>query len=103
MGAKQKLAMVRAAEAVIERLEERRMLSVALDADGIWTIRPEGKQDHSIIIDVSPSESTKLRVTIDGKQAGSAAIADILYVDVYGGAGDDSISLKVDDADVSFF
>jgi len=98
MGAKQKLAMVRAAEAVIERLEERRMLSVTLH-EKIWMIEMKDDRNHVISVDLTPSKS-KLQVTIDGKIAGSVAIADLESVQIVGGSGTDQISFNVPNKDL---
>src|SRR6267378_3459899 len=86
-------AVARAAEMVVQRLEERRMLSVSLH-EKTWMIEMKDDQNHVISVDLTPSK-TKLQVTIDGKIAGSIAIADIKSVQINGGAGDDNISFSV--------
>ncbi len=91
-------AVAQAAEMVVQRLEERRMLSVMVD-DGTWTIAMENDRNHVISVDVNASK-TKLQVTIDGKVAGSVLIADIDSVEIDCGAGDDKISFNVPNKDL---
>ncbi|HEV8379349.1 MAG TPA: hypothetical protein VGP99_10905, partial [Tepidisphaeraceae bacterium] len=81
MGARQKQAVARAAEMVIQRLEERRMLSATLE-EGTWTIEAEDDRNHIISVDVSPTNSSKLKLTIDGKVIGSVLISDLDSVEI---------------------
>src|SRR5947207_2720061 len=97
-----KLAVARvthAAEMVVQRLEERRMLSVSLD-DGIWTIAAGDDRNHVIVVDVLPTNTKKLRATIDGKVAGTVAIADVDSVEIDSGGGDDKITFNVSNKDL---
>ena len=88
-----KPAVAQAAEMVVQRLEERRMLSVTLD-EGTWTIDTEDDRSHVISVDLNAAK-TKLQVTIDGKTAGSVLIADIDSVEIDTWAGNDKISFNV--------
>src|SRR5947209_1824061 len=87
-----------AAEMIVQRLEERRMLSATLE-DRIWTIVTDNDRNHVISVDVNPA-NTKLKVTIDGKAAGSVLIADIDSVEIDSAAGDDKISFNVSNKDL---
>src|SRR5213595_3114949 len=98
MAVRQKPAVAQAAEAVIQRLEERRMLSVSVE-DRTWMIATDDDRSHVISVDVNAT-NTKLKVTIDGKAAGSVAIADIDSVEIDCGAGDDKISFNVPNKDL---
>src|SRR4051812_24169807 len=86
-----KKAIAQATEVVIQRLEERRMLSVSME-DGIWYVEADDDKNHVITIDVNPRNDQKIRALIDGKVVGSVAIDDIDWVEIYGGGGDDVIS-----------
>ncbi|HEV8605386.1 MAG TPA: beta-propeller domain-containing protein [Tepidisphaeraceae bacterium] len=92
-------SIARAAEMVVQRLEERRMLSATLD-EGTWTIDVDDDRNHVISVDVSPTNASKLKLTIDGKIIGSVLIADLESVEIYGGAGDDKISFNVPNQDL---
>jgi len=83
---------------VIQRLEERRMLSVTLD-EGTWVIETEDDRSHVISVDLNAAR-TKLQVTIDGKAAGSVAIADVDSVEIDCGGGNDKISFSVPNKDL---
>jgi uncharacterized secreted protein with C-terminal beta-propeller domain len=91
--------IVRAAEAVVQRLEERRMLSATLD-EGTWTIEVDDDRNHVISVDVSPNNPSKLKLTIDGKIIGSVLIADLESVQIVGGSGADQISFNVPNKDL---
>ena len=70
MGARnlKKLAAVsQAAEMVLQRLEERRMLSVTLD-QGTWTIDTEDDRNHVISVDVNAA-NTDGRTALDAAKA----------------------------------
>ena len=84
-------AVAEAAEMVIQRLEERRMLSVSLE-DGSWYVEIDNNQNHVITIDVNPRNSKMLRALIDNKVAGTVAIDDINCVVVDGGGGNELIT-----------
>ena len=94
-------AVAQAAEMVIQRLEERRMLSVYLE-DGIWYVEADDDQNHVITIELSPSNPKKIRAVIDGEVAGTIAISQIDWVEVYGGAGNDKIT-NLASSNVSLF
>src|SRR3954470_311307 len=85
----------RAARAVIESLEQRRMLAVTLD-ESSWIIEADDNKPHTIKIDYAPTNHNKLRALIDGKVAGTTAISDIAWIQVYGGGGNDKITIDVD-------
>ncbi|HEV8290907.1 MAG TPA: hypothetical protein VGP94_03255, partial [Tepidisphaeraceae bacterium] len=101
MGARQQAAVARAVEMVVQRLEERRMLSAVLE-DGIWYVEADDDQSHVITIELNPKNPAKIRAVIDGQVIGSVAIADIDWVEVYGGDGDDRIT-NLGGPDVSLF
>src|SRR5205085_11820037 len=92
------VAVAQAAEMVVQRLEERRMMSVTLD-EGTWTIATENDKNHVISVDLN-AVKTKLLVTIDGKASGSVLIADVESVEIDSGAGDDKISFNVPNKDI---
>jgi uncharacterized secreted protein with C-terminal beta-propeller domain len=98
MGARRKQAVARAAEVVIQRLEERRMLSVSLQ-ENRWLIEMNNDQNHVISVDLNAAK-TKLQVTIDGKLAGSIAVARVKSVRIDGGDGADTISFNVSNKDL---
>src|SRR5207249_3177525 len=56
---KKSAAVAKAVEMVVQRLEERRMLSVTLD-DGTWTIDTEDNRNHVISVDLNAAK-TKLQ------------------------------------------
>src|SRR3954465_9796441 len=88
---KKQPAVAQAAEMVIQRLEERRMLSVSL-GDGTWDVEIDNNQNHVITIDVNPRNSKMIRALIDNKVAGAVAIDDINCVEIDAGGGNDLIT-----------
>src|SRR5258706_7616038 len=90
----------RATDFVLQSMEARRMLSATLE-DGVWTIEADNDKNHTITVDIHPTNSAKLRAVIDGKVVGTALRDEIDWVEIYGGEGDDKITFDVNDPDFS--
>jgi len=89
-GKKRRETVWRAAEMAVQRLEARRLLSATLE-DGSWEIETDDDLAHTITIDTVPNKPSRLRALIDGEVVGTVNKADVDWVDIYGGDGDDKI------------
>ena len=80
-----------------EPLERRLALSVNF-ARGVWTILGDatrGQFDDTIVVDRSPANPLRLRVVVNGAVVASRLEANVHTIRVFGGRGDDSITVDV--------
>lgn len=73
------------------------MLSASLDGR-LWHIDGESGLGDSIVIEVNPEESTRLRAVVNGTSIGSVEIDAIDTIYISGGRGDDRILVKLAEA-----
>lgn len=89
-----------AAQCVIlvgEPLERRLALSVNFTR-GVWTILGDatrGQPDDTIVVDRSPANPQRLRVVVNGAVVASRPEANVNTIRIFGGRGDDSITVDV--------
>lgn len=83
----------------LESLESRCLLSVSFHG-GVWTVRGDdgtgsgaNQLDDSITIQPSADDSSMLELTINGQVVGTQNAADVRAIRIFGGRGDDNISL----------
>lgn len=80
-----------------EPLERRLALSVNF-ARGVWTILGDtnrGQPDDTIVVDRNPANPLRLRVVVNGAVVASRPEANVQTIRIFGGRGDDSITVDV--------
>src|SRR2546422_2585330 len=94
-----KRAIIAAAECVMQTLERRELLSSVIKG-GVWKIRADSDEGAAIVVQVSPKDSGKLQLWIDGKKIDEVKEGRIHGIEIHGGSGDDSIVSKLGRKDV---
>jgi Ca2+-binding RTX toxin-like protein len=61
----------------------------------VWVIHGDPTFDNTIVIRRSPQSRAVLQAVVNGQVVSRHGVADLSVLQVYGGAGDDSISVKV--------
>ena len=80
-----------------EPLEHRLALSVSW-ARGVWTIAGDaapGQPDDTIVVDRNPANARQLRAIVNGTVVGTRREAAVTTIRIFGGTGDDSITIDV--------
>ncbi|MFM8802877.1 MAG: beta-propeller domain-containing protein [Planctomycetia bacterium] len=81
----------------VDQLEPRLALAAA-QPYGTWTIsgdRNRANLDDTIIIDRNPANAAQLRATVNGVVVGRIREARVNTIRVFGGAGDDTITINI--------
>jgi uncharacterized secreted protein with C-terminal beta-propeller domain len=89
-------ALRHAAQATIEHLEHRRLLSALLN-HGLWIIRGDANpanRDDRITVDLSPTDSAQLRATINDVIT-TAPKSSVQRIAVQAGQGNDTIAINL--------
>src|SRR5437762_1062074 len=76
-----------------EQLEARTMPS----SNPVWVVHGDPTFDNTIVIQHSPQNAHVLQAVVNGEVISEHGTAVLSVLRVYGGAGDDSISVKVAD------
>lgn len=82
--------------ALVEAIEPRLMLSAGGSAaltEGVVVVQGTRRSD-SIVVALDGADSAKLDVTVNGKQVGQFTLTDVMGVKVFGGNGNDRVTIQ---------